>query len=91
MLIPLVFIVVKELFSGIVGLVRVKKTKDVPSAVWHGKVNTLLLNTTMIAHVVFANIQPVLSNISITVCTAMMVLSAVLYGIMHIKAIKKTK
>lgn len=89
MLVPLIFIVVKELFSGIVGLVRVKKTKDVPSAVWHGKVNTLLLNTTMIAHVVFANIPPVLSNISIIVCTAMMALSAVLYGMMHIKAIKK--
>ncbi|MBQ8849157.1 MAG: CDP-alcohol phosphatidyltransferase family protein [Clostridia bacterium] len=91
MMIPLNFIIVKELFSGILGLVRVKKTKDVPSAVWHGKVNTALLNTTMIAHVVFPTIPEAVSNISIVICTAMMAVSAVLYGIMHFKAINKQK
>lgn len=89
MAIPLIFIVIKELFSGILGLVNVKKNKNVPSAVWHGKVNTLLLNTTMIAHVIFGNIPPIVSNISIIICTCMMAVSAVLYGIMHFNAIRK--
>lgn len=91
MLIPLVFIVIKELFSGILGLVNVKKTKNVPSAVWHGKINTLLLNTTIIAHVVFPEIPSVVSNISIILCTAMMTVSAVLYAVMHFSDIRKQK
>lgn len=90
MFVPLVLIVIKELFSGIVTLVRLKKTKAVPSAVWHGKVTTTLLYGTMILHVIWWNIPTAVSHVSVLLCTVMMLLSAVLYSIQHFKAIKNT-
>ena len=91
MLVPLVLIVVKELFSGIVTLIRLKKTRAVPSAVWHGKVTTTLLYGTMILHVVWWNIPTAVSHISVLLCVVMMLLSATLYSIQHFKAIINSK
>ena len=91
MLIPAIFLIVKELVSGIFSLVRIKKTDVVPGAVWHGKVNTVLLYIMMLMHVIFPNISPVVSDISILVCITMMVISAVLYLTLHYKAIKSRK
>ena len=91
MLVPLVLIVIKEVFSGIVTLVRLKKTKAVPSAVWHGKVTTTLLYGTMILHVVFWEIPTAVSHVTVTLCVVMMLISAVLYCIQHFKAIKNNK
>ncbi len=91
MLVPLVLIVIKELFSGIVTLVRLKKTKAVPSAVWHGKVTTTLLYGTMILHVVWWNIPVAVSYVSVLLCVVMMLLSAILYSIQHFKAINNSK
>ena len=90
MVFPLAFLVIKELFSGIVVLIQIKKTKSVHGAVWHGKLNTVLLYAMMILHILWYDIPPVVSNIFILVCTGVMVMSAILYGIQNIGRIVKS-
>lgn len=85
MLIPLIILIVKELFAGITGLMMIKKTKVVRGAVWHGKATTVLLYLMMLVHLFWYDISPVVSLICIMCGTAMMLLSAVLYGIRNIK------
>lgn len=87
MMLPLVVLVVKEVFAGITGLLRIKKTNKVPMAVWHGKVTTLSLYGMMLIHLVWYHISDTASHVLIGACTAIMLLSAVLYGISNIKAL----
>jgi len=88
MKIPLVILVVKELFAGITGLITIRKTGKVMGAVWHGKLTTVLLYSMMALHIVWFNIPERISDISIFLCTIMMLTSAVLYGIRNIEMIR---
>ena len=85
MILPLVLMVIKELFTGITGLLTIRKTGKVEGAVWHGKVTTVLLYTMMGIHLVWFAIPPLLSGFLIGISTGMMLLSAVGYGIRNIK------
>ena len=91
MLIPFVFIFVKEITSGIFGLIVVKKTGKVEGADWHGKANTFLLYSMMILHVLWHDIPMPVSDITITICVAMMFLSFLLYGIRNVNALREYK
>ena len=79
MLLPLVLLMVKELAAGILGLIVIRKTGQVYGSVWHGKVTTALLYTTMILHFLWADIPELLSGALTGACIAMLLLSAVLY------------
>lgn len=85
MLIPFVVLTVKEIIAAVLNMLAMKKTGNVTGALWHGKVNTFLLYTMMLIHLVWYNIPAAVSNILIFVCTAMMVVSAVLYGIRSVR------
>ncbi|MBQ8165365.1 MAG: CDP-alcohol phosphatidyltransferase family protein [Clostridia bacterium] len=89
MIIPLIILIIKELLAGIIGLLTIKKTHRVHGAVWHGKTTTVLLYIMMTIHIIWYNIPIHISNILILICTAMMLLSAVLYGIKNIGLIKE--
>ena len=84
---PLSVLVLKELFAGITGLITVKKTGNVMSSDWHGKVTTALLYLTMGVHIIWFDIPLAVSNLLIFFCTDMMIISAVLYALRNIKAI----
>ena len=56
--------------------------------VMHGKLTTFLLYTLLIAHVVFYNIAPALSDTLIIICTAMMCFSFLMYMMRNIRALK---
>lgn len=90
MVFPLSLLIIKELFAGIVALIQINKTKEVHGAVWHGKLNTVLLYAMMILHIIWYNIPPVVSNLFILACTGVMVMSAILYGIQNIGRIIKS-
>lgn len=90
MLIPLVMLIVKEVFAGVTSLITIKKTGEVMGAVWHGKATTVLLYATMTVHLVWFNIPLLVSNILVAVCTVMMLISAVLYGKRNITALKRS-
>lgn len=88
MLIPFIMMVVKEIFMGVTGLLIIKKLKKVPGANWHGKVATWVLYAAMVLHVFWYNIPNTISVVFIALCTFMITLSFMLYGIQRIKALK---
>ncbi len=89
MLVPAVFLIVKELFDGIMGLLVIRKTKEVFGADWHGKAATSLLYVMMLIHLIWYDIPAGLSNVLICLCLAVMMLSMVLYGIQDIKILRE--
>lgn len=88
MLMPLSILAIKEVFAAVLGLVVIKKTGKVMGAVWHGKVATFLLYLMMLVHLLWINIPKELSVVLILVCTAMILLSAVLYTKRNLKSLK---
>lgn len=88
MLIPFIMLVVKEVFLGTIGLFVVRKTKEVKSANWHGKVTTLLLYSMMAIHIIWQDIPGFWSNLTISACMLFMIISFVLYVLRHIKQLK---
>lgn len=91
MVLPLVILVVKEIIAAITNMLTIKKTNKVMGAVWHGKITTILLYVMMVIHLIWFNIPYITSNILIGISTAMMLLSAILYGTRNIKAIRQNK
>lgn len=101
---PLGLIVVKELTTGIFGLITLRKTGLVKGARWYGKLTTVLLYVMMGLHIVWpllhrsfpdwipdATFPPLASQISIAVCCAMMLVAGVLYVTRYIKLIRLNK
>lgn len=86
MLYLFIIMAVKELCMGITCLVRMQKTHKVQGADWHGKLNTALLYATMIIHILWVDISPIVSQIMVLVCACIMILSMVLYCVDHIMA-----
>ena len=91
MISPLVILTVKEIIAAVFNMVTIKKTGEVMGAVWHGKLNTILLYLMMIVHLIWFKIPALVSDILIGVCTAVMLLSAVLYTLRNIRVLKKQK
>ncbi|MBR3969233.1 MAG: CDP-alcohol phosphatidyltransferase family protein [Clostridia bacterium] len=91
MLIPLVILIIKEILAATLNLITLKKAGYVVAAVWHGKVNTVVLYITMFIHMMWVNIPEIVSNILVMACVGMMILSSFLYTKSDVKAIKKEK
>ena len=87
-LLPLLVLVVKEVTDGVMGLVILKKTGEVHSADWHGKVTTTLLYATMILHVIWFDIPHALSVGLLLLCTGMLILSFILYLIRNTRLVQ---
>ena len=80
----LILLVVKEVLSGIMSLVSIKKTGQVQGAEWHGKVVTVLLYTLIADRIV----PGLLSHALLIVCAGMMLLSMALYWKRHWNSIR---
>lgn len=91
MLLLFIMLCIKEAFTGISGIVVIKRTGLVPGAKWHGKLTTLFLYGLMILHVLWQDIPMVTSNVLIAACLTMMIISLVLYARDNIKAIMRAK
>ena len=92
MWVPTIIIVVKEIVSGILGLVTIKKANVVKGAVWHGKLTTVLLFLMMGLHLLWAPRLPdLISWISIGICCAMMLYSFTMYTIRYIRTLKEAQ
>lgn len=91
MLVPLIVLLVKEIASGIMGLLVIRKTGAVHGAVWHGKVTTVLLYLTMVVHVLWYKIPELASDCMIIACVGMMLLSLVLYSLRNVRLIRTAK
>ena len=90
-LIPFAALCVKELFVLTTSLMVIHKTGEVEGAMWHGKMATASLYITMIVHLLFPRLPSGLSVGSTALCTALILLSGVLYGIKNIKLLQQTE
>ena len=88
MILPLVLLVIKELFTGITSLLTIRKTGKVEGAVWHGKITTVLLYTMMGIHLIWFHIPPLVSGFLIGISTGMMLLSAVGYAMRNFRMLR---
>jgi cardiolipin synthase len=88
MLLPLGLLVVKELFSGITGLVIIKQSGKVYSALWHGKAATVLLYIMLLTHILWASIPQAFSEVLILGTIAMMIISFILYATRNVALLK---
>ena len=80
----LILLVVKEVLSGIMSLISIKKTGQVQGAQWHGKAVTVLLYTLIADRIV----PGLLSQVLLIVCAGMMLLSMALYWKRHWNSIR---
>ena len=88
MILPAVLLIAKELLAGIIGLVTVHKTHDVPSAKWHGKLCTVLLYLTIMVHTLWYSIPSHVSYVLILASAFVMLFSSVLYTVSGICRLK---
>ena len=91
MLLPASLMFVKEIGTGIINLLAIRRTGEVHGAVWHGKATTVALYCLMIVHLVWYDIPHMVSGILIGACTTMMVLSGILYAMYNLARLKKSK
>ncbi len=88
MLVPLIVLTVKEVLAATLNMAAIKKTGQVMGAVWHGKLNTVLLYSTIMLHLIWYSIPPAVSDAAVVACTVMMLLSSVLYSRRSIAVLK---
>lgn len=86
--VPLVILVVKEMFNGLLHFWAMKKTGVVYGADWHGKVTTCMLYAMMLLHVIWTEVPAYVSDISIAMCIVMMVISMILYTYQILRKVK---
>ena len=87
-LLPLSIGIIKEIFMTISGYFVVKKCNVVLGAEWHGKLATVLLTLTMALHLVWFNISPVPSAITIVLSGISIALSLALYAVRNISYLR---
>ncbi len=80
-----------EVSKAILGMVVVKKTGEVRSAKWFGKINTVYLYETILVMIVFRNAPDKVMFAKVVVAFAMMIASFVLYVVAYSKALKELK
>lgn len=88
MILPLIILVVKELFTGITQLLIIKKHKIVVGADWYGKITTVFLYLMIFIHIVWTDIPTAVSFCLIGASLALMISSLIMYGKRNIKIIK---
>ena len=87
----LIIFVVKEFIMGIEGLVILKLTGTTYSALWYGKASTVLLYASLLVHIVWVDISPVVSTVLVSLCNAMVLFSLIMYTIHNVKRIVSIK
>ena len=81
MWLPIILLILKESFMALSGYMVVKKCGIVLGADWHGKAATLLLTATMALHLFWYDIPSAVSVVTISLSTAMIALSLILYAV----------
>ncbi len=83
--------VLKEIASGIVSLVAFRRSKQIKSAAWHGKVTTGLLYLTMLLHLLWGNVPGYITVGLTSICIFFMMISLILYIRRSVLLIKTAK
>lgn len=86
-----ILLVAKELIMAITGFFAVKSQNKVDSAVWHGKLCTVVIYISMVLIILFPSVPDMFVTIIAIVCSFLMVFSLVLYVKDRIKLIKDSR
>ena len=86
-----VLMAIKEIIMFTTGYMSLRSSGKMPQAVWHGKVNTVLIYTVMLVHIFWYNISRGTSDILLFIVVCTMILSLILYARMNIKNYKSYK
>lgn len=90
MIVPFVLLIAKEIYMSVSGILVIQRTGIVCGADWHGKAATCFLYGTMILHVFWHEITPMVSAVCIIACAALIGISFVLYAIRNAKLLKRS-
>lgn len=85
---PLSLLLIKESVNAVQGAMVLRKTGGVHSSRWHGKLSTLLLYAVMLLHFFWVNITPTVSNITLSACALMILVSFILYTFRNMKILR---
>lgn len=88
MWLPFILLIVKEAFTGLIGLLVIKKTGTVYGAEWHGKLTTCMIYAMIMVHLIWYDIPPKVSIGFIISSVIVMVMSCVLYANRNYKLLK---
>lgn len=72
-------LIAKEIITGLMSLSAIRRTREVKSADWHGKITTCLLYFTMLLHIFWSGIPQTISILLTVLCVIAMVISFVMY------------
>ncbi len=86
-----ILMAIKETIMFITGYMSVKSSGEMLAAVWHGKVNTVLIYTVILTHIIWYDIPTHTSDTLLFLVACMMILSLILYARMNIKKYKEFK
>ena len=90
MIVPFILLIAKEIYMSVSGILVIQRTGIVCGADWHGKAATCFLYGTMILHVFWHEITPMVSAVCIIACAALIGVSFVLYAIRNAKLLKSS-
>ena len=90
MLIPCVILVIKEIGSLILRFIIFKNTEKVDGARWHGKLATSIVIASILSHLIWYDMSPMMSYIIIGFCSATILFSATLYTVDNIKVLRES-
>lgn len=83
-----IFFIAKEIIMGVLGFFVVKNKDEVNGAKWHGKLNTVVLYTSMCLLILIPNMPITVANLLICVCAAVMLVSLCLYSYLYISILR---
>ncbi len=79
MLLVVIVLIIKEIALAITGLLTISSAKKVDSAVWHGKLCTVIIYSTMFLLLLIPKLPYLLVKTLAFICIAMMIISSSLY------------
>ena len=85
---PLALLLIKESVNAVQGAMILRKTGGVHSSQWHGKLSTLLLYAVMLLHFFWVDITPTVSNITLSACALIILVSFILYTFRNMKILR---
>ena len=88
-LIPLIFLAIKELVNGVIALVMLKKNGSTMNSRWHGKASTVCLYVMMLMLILWPGIPSWVAYAMIGLCIALLGLSFTLYTLGNLRTIRQ--
>lgn len=79
----IVLFAIRETAMSAMGIVTIKRTDEVCSARWYGKLNTVVLYSVMVLLILLPNISKSIANILIMATACIMIVTLVMYALFY--------